>query len=243
MSETKLTVEQFARHIDQAYLKPTLKRNDVFMDIAHAQYNYASYCVMPCYLEDAYKAKELNLHDTVLSTVIGFPHGNVTTRDKLHEIRRCSKFNVREYDIVVNYSYVLSGEWGKVASSIKTMTRVCSEYGATTKIIFENCYLTERHIITLCEICSEVMPFGYVKTSTGFGTGGATINDVTIMRANTKPDLGVKASGGIASCFDALALIRAGATRIGTSNGEKMVAEYAKYLKEKEENIDNEPPF
>jgi deoxyribose-phosphate aldolase len=168
----------------------------------------------------------------VLSTVIGFPHGTVSLSDKLHEIKRSAKLGVVEFDAVINYSHVLSGKWRSVADSIKAMHNQCRESHGILKVIFETCYLNERQKITLCEICSEIMDIGYVKTSTGFGSGGATVEDIQLMRKHTAQHLGVKASGGIKTLKQLQELYLAGATRIGTSATKSILEEYV-----------DEPPF
>lgn len=237
---------EVASMIDQSYLKPTMKKQDILNGIRDSSLktNFASYCVVPCYLREVAEILASTGTTAALSTVIGFPHGNTTTRDKLNEIKRCSKYGVEEYDVVVNYSYVLSGEWGTVSSSIKELYKACQDQDAILKVIFENCYLTERHKITLCEICSEVMDYGFVKTSTGFGTSGATLEDVRLMREHTKEQLEVKAAGGIKSIYELMALYRAGATRFGSTNGPTLVAEFEEFLEQrKNKDEDNEPPF
>jgi deoxyribose-phosphate aldolase len=233
--------------IDHSILKPTTTREDALSELKYAlKAGVASVCIMPCYLNDANKIYQIFIQpiikgcDTVvykidvpvLSTVIGFPHGNVSLSDKIHEIKRASKLNVVEYDAVINYSHVLSGRWNAVAKEIKAMHEACREYSGVLKVIFETCYLNERQKINLCEICSEVMEIGYVKTSTGFGSGGATIEDVTLMRKHTSEHLGVKASGGIKTLRQLQDLKKAGATRIGTSATKSIIEEYI-----------DEPPF
>lgn len=216
--------------IDHSLLRPNLTEAQVVADVESVlPLNVASFCVMPCYLYqvkhilDFADKSEIN---TKLSTVIGFPHGNIHLENKIQEMEYCSEFNVKEYDVVINYSNVLSGNWTKVANEIKSFYDECEAQSALLKVIFETCYLQDRHIITLCELCADVMQNGgYVKTSTGFGSGGATAEHIKLMREYSK-HLGVKASGGVRTLAQVETMMACGATRVGATATLSIVREY-----------------
>ena len=155
------------------------------------------------------------------STVIGFPHGGHTTGMKVAELRQALVDGGAELDCVVNIGKVLSEDWDYVRHDLQAMSECTHQGGARIKVIFENCYLQDRHKIKLCEICGE-LGVDWVKTSTGYGTGGATIDDVKLMRKHAPPHVQVKAAGGVRTLdalleFRAVGATRAGATRTSTS--------------------------
>jgi len=157
-----------------------------------------------------------------VSTTIGFPHGCHTTAVKLAEARQALADGGQELDMVVNISKVLSGDWTYVREDVRAVIDVTHEAGQKVKVIFENCYLDDAQKIKLCEICSELNA-DWVKTSTGYGTGGATLADLELMRKCAAPHVQVKAAGGVRD-LDALLRVRAlGVTRCGATRTAAML--------------------
>jgi deoxyribose-phosphate aldolase len=209
------TYEQIAKMIDHSLLNPTLTWSDLEKGLQVARaYNTASACIMPYALKHC--AEFLAGSTVKPSTTIGFPHGLNTTRIKLAEAEQALDDGGLELDMVVNLSKVLSGDWAYVQAEIAAVVDTAHARQAKVKVIFENCYLQEMHKIKLCEICGEVNA-DWVKTSTGYGTGGATDADLVLMRKHSPPHVQVKAAGGVRT-LDRLLEVRAlGITRIGAT--------------------------
>ncbi len=157
---------------------------------------------------------------------IGFPLGQTTIAVKVFETRDAIANGADEIDYVVNLTAGKNGQWDLVKREMTEIVGACRERGVIVKVIFENCYLTDDEKIRLCEIASEVRP-DFIKTSTGFGTGGATFEDVALMRENVDPAVKVKAAGGIRDAETFLKMVELGAERIGTSAGVAIMAELA----------------
>ena len=222
------TYLQIAKMIDHSLLNPTLNETDLMagIDVARA-YDVASVCIMPTYLE---RCSELLAGTTVkASTTIGFPHGGHTTTVKVAEAVRALKDGGQELDMVVNISKVLSMDWTYVYDDIKAVVTVTHDQGQKVKVIFENCYLEDKHKLKLCEICSE-LGVDWVKTSTGYGTGGATDADLILMRKNTPPEVQVKAAGGVRSLDRLLEVREIGVTRVGASRTTTILDDCRKRL-------------
>ena len=221
--------EQIAKMIDHSLLNPTLNENDLVTGILVGRaYDVGSICIMPSYLK---LCAEL-LQDTTVnaSTTIGFPHGGHTTSIKVQEAIRALEDGGQELDMVVNISKVLSLDWFYVKEDIKAVLEVTHGKGQKIKVIFENCYLEDEHKLKLCEICSD-LGVDWVKTSTGYGTGGATDSDLILMRDNTPDTVQVKAAGGVRT-LDRLLEVRAiGVTRVGASRTVTILDECRKRLK------------
>ncbi len=209
------TYEEIAGMIDHSLLKPTLTEEELEAGCrVGLEYGVASVCIMPYYLRRC--AEILAGSDVRPSTTIGFPHGGHATAVKAAEARQAIADGGEELDMVVNISQVLSGNWDYVRDDIKAVLDIVRAEGKKLKVIFENCYLQDEHKVALCEICGE-LGVDWVKTSTGFGSGGATEQDVQLMRRHSPPHVQVKAAGGIRT-LDALLRFRTlGATRIGAS--------------------------
>lgn len=217
------TYLDIAKMIDHSLLNPTLTDEELEAGCALArQYDVASVCIKPYYLR---RCAELLAGSTVApSTVIGFPHGGHKTAIKVEEARQALADGGRELDMVVNIGKVLSGDWDYVRDDILAVTETAHAGGAILKVIFENCYLQDAHKIRLCEICGE-LGADFVKTSTGYGTGGATIADLQLMRKHSPPQVKVKAAGGVRT-LDALLEVRAaGASRCGATRTAAMLDE------------------
>jgi deoxyribose-phosphate aldolase len=210
------TYQDIAKMIDHSLLNPTLKDRELADGCRLAlQYDTASVCIMPYYLK---RCAEILRGSTVkASTTIGFPHGGHTTAIKVAEARQALADGGQELDMVVNISKVLSGDWDYVRADLAAVIDVTHGQGQKVKVIFENCYLDNEQKIKLCEICGQ-LGADWVKTSTGYGTGGATIEDLKLMRRHSPPGVQVKAAGGVRDLdklleVRALGVTRAGATR------------------------------
>ena len=209
------TYEDVAKMIDHSLLSPVLTDRQLEQDCQIAvDYNVASVCIMPYYL---WRCAEILKGSTVrASTTIGFPHGGHTTAVKLAEAKQALDDGGEELDMVVNISKVLSDDWDYVRAEIKAIVDLTHARNQKVKVIFENCFLDDRYKIKLCEICGE-SGADWVKTSTGYGSGGATIEDLKLMRKHSPDHVQVKAAGGIRD-LDALLEVRAlGVTRVGAS--------------------------
>jgi deoxyribose-phosphate aldolase len=215
------TYEDLAKMIDHSLLNPTLTRDDLERGIQLAlQYDVASVCIMPFYLKRC--AEALGGSRVNASTTIGFPHGGHTSAIKLAEAKQALTDGCQELDLVVNISKVLSGDWGYVREDIRGVIDTAHEAGQKVKVIFENCYLNEAQKIRLCEICGELRA-DCVKTSTGYGTGGATMEDLALMRRHSPANVQVKAAGGVRD-LDALLQVRAlGVSRVGATRTAAML--------------------
>lgn len=209
------TYEQIAKMIDHSLLNPTLNTGALEQGIQLAlAYDVASVCIMPYYLK---RCADLLAGSTVkASTTIGFPHGGHTTAIKVAEAERALADGGQELDMVVNISKVLSGDWDYVRADIQAVIDVTHAAGQKVKVIFENCYLNDEHKIALCRICGEVGA-DWVKTSTGYGSGGATLEDLKLMRAHSPAHVQVKAAGGVRTLDQLLAVRQVGATRCGAT--------------------------
>jgi deoxyribose-phosphate aldolase len=163
------------------------------------------------------------------STTIGFPHGGHTTAIKRAEAERAIAEGGEELDMVVNISQVLSGNWDYVRSDIKAVVDVAHAAGQKVKVIFENCYLKDEHKIQLCRICSELNA-DWVKTSTGYGSGGATHDDLKLMRQHAARHVQVKAAGGVRDLDALLAVRDLGVTRCGSTRTREMLDEVNRRL-------------
>ena len=209
--------------IDHSLLRPNLTVEDVRAgcDVAR-KYAVASVCVRPSDVDLARQLLEGS--GIALSTVIGFPHGTNTTAMKIAESMEAMDGGVVELDMVMNYSRLLSGDMDYVTQEIRAVVEPAHSRGAIVKVILENCYLTDELKVKACQIC-EAVGADFVKTSTGFGTSGATIDDIRLMRQTSGSQVKVKAAGGIRTLDAALAMRKAGADRIGATATQAIVEE------------------
>ncbi len=175
------------------------------------EYQTASVCIPPCYVK---RAKEFVRENLAICTVIGFPNGNMTTAAKVFETEDAVKNGADEIDMVINIGDVKNGDYDKVLGEIKAIKNACC--GKLLKVIIETCLLTEEEKIKMCEVVTN-SGADYIKTSTGFSTGGATFEDVALMRKYVGTHVKVKAAGGISTVADAEKFIELGAERLGTS--------------------------
>lgn len=219
---------EIAKLIDHSLLNPTLTAAELEAGCQLAvAYDVASVCIMPFALK---RCTELLRGSTVKpSTTIGFPHGGHTTAVKRAEAERALADGCAELDMVVNISQVLSRNWDYVREDIAAVIHVAHAAGQKVKVIFENCYLQTEHKIELCRICSD-LDADWVKTSTGFGTGGATHEDLRLMRQYSAEHVQVKAAGGIRD-FDSLLTVKAlGVSRCGASRTAEILDECRRRL-------------
>ncbi|MBD3175409.1 MAG: deoxyribose-phosphate aldolase [Armatimonadia bacterium] len=214
---------EVAKMIDHSLLNPTLTCQDLEDGCVLArEYDVASVCIMPYALR---RCAELLDGSTVApSTTIGFPQGGHATQVKRAEAIQAIDDGGQELDMVVNISKALSGDWAYVREDIHAVLLVTREAGQKLKVIFENCYLSDDQKIKLCEICGE-LGVDWVKTSTGYGSGGATHEDLKLMREHSPETVQVKAAGGIRT-LDALLQVRElGVTRVGASRTKDILDE------------------
>jgi deoxyribose-phosphate aldolase len=217
------TYADIAKMIDHALLLPTLTREALEAGLSQARsYGVASVCILPYYVPRALEA--LADSGVFTSTTVGFPHGGQARDVKVFEAQRALDDGAHELDMVVNVSQVLSGAFDYVRDEVSALVELCHARGRKLKLIFENAYLEERHKLKLCELAGELR-VDWVKTSTGFGPGGATLEDVTLMRRATPASVQVKASGGVRD-LDTLLSLRPFVTRIGTSSTRAILDEY-----------------
>lgn len=212
----------YAKMIDHTLLKPEASREQVKKLCQEAvEYGFHSVCVNSCYV--SFCADLLKDSDVKVCTVIGFPLGAMSSAGKAAEAAAAVKDGADELDMVVNVGMIKSGDWEYVRQDIEGVVEAAGS-SALVKVILETCLLTEDEKRRACRVCREAGA-AFVKTSTGFSTGGATAADVRLMRAEAGDSMGVKASGGIRSLKDAEEMADAGADRIGTSSGIAIVRE------------------
>jgi deoxyribose-phosphate aldolase len=222
------TYEDIAKMIDHSLLNPTIIQEDLEKGCRLAlEYNVASVCILPYYLK---RCAEILRGSTVrASTTIGFPHGGHTTAIKMAEAKQALADGGEELDMVVNISQVLSGGWTYVEEEVSAVTDVTHGAGRKIKVIFENCYLSRDQKIRLCEICGRI-GVDWVKTSTGYGTSGATMEDLKLMREHSPPHVQVKAAGGVRDLDTLLAVRALGVTRCGATRTREMLDECKRRL-------------
>lgn len=222
------TYEEIAKTIDHSLLPPALTDAQLEAGCRQAaEYGVASVCIMPYYLKRC--AEILRGSGVRASTTIGFPHGGHTTKIKLAETRQALEDGGEELDAVVNISKVRSGDWDYVRRELRDMIELVHDHGQKIKVIFENCYLSSEEIIALCEICGDLRA-DWIKTSTGFGSGGATVEHVKLMREHAPPWVQVKAAGGVRTLDALLEMRKLGATRVGASRTVEILEECKKRL-------------
>ena len=206
--------------IDHTALKPNTNKESILKLIAEAKtYAFASVCVNPCWVELAHQ--ELKNTDVKVCTVIGFPLGANTTEVKVFETKDVIEKGAQEIDMVINIAMLKDKEYDYVENEIHQIVEAAKDK-AIVKVIIEACLLTDEEKIKACEL-SQKAGADFVKTSTGFSTGGATVHDIALMRKTVGAEMGVKASGCVHTHEEALAMVEAGANRIGASAGVKLL--------------------
>ncbi len=209
------------KYIDHTYLKAFGTESDIIKLCNEAKtYQFKSVCVNPANVE--YAKRLLNGTGVLVCTVVGFPLGANTIEVKMLETLDAIKNGADEIDMVINIAKAKEGDFAYIEKEIKAV--VSAAGGRTVKVILETCYLTNDEIVRACH-ASKIAKANFVKTSTGFGTNGATVEHVSLMRETVGPDMGVKASGGVKNLADAEMMIQAGANRIGASSGVQIMKE------------------
>ncbi|OQY35089.1 MAG: deoxyribose-phosphate aldolase [Spirochaetaceae bacterium 4572_59] len=210
--------KELSKYIDHTLLKAAAKPEEIIKLCREAvDYNFASVCVNTCYT--ALATKNLKGSDVMTCVVVGFPLGAMTSESKAFETAQAVKDGANEVDMVINVGRMNAGDFDYVRDDIKAV--VDASGSANVKVILENCYLSKEEIAKACLLCEEAGA-DFVKTSTGFGPSGATVDDVALM-SKTVPSMQVKAAGGIRDRATALAMIEAGADRLGASAGIAIV--------------------
>jgi len=207
----------FGRHIDHTLLRPTGTGDDVRQLCTEAiEHGMSAVCVFPSYVA---QARELLKDSRIrIATVIAFPFGVTFTEIKEAEMRAVAGVGAGEADIVINIAALKSGDASYVEHEMQRLTEKARGLGVLTKFIIETAYLSHGEKLLICRIANRVRP-DFLKTSTGYGPSGATVEDVRLIRDNLLPEIQIKAAGGIRSYKDAQALLDAGASRLGTSSG------------------------
>ena len=201
-------------YVDLTNLKTTAKEEDIRELIERAvSLKTASVCIQPCFVKDAVRFSQGRV---AVCTVIGFPNGYQTTGTKIYEAKEACDNGASEIDMVININFVKSGRYDEGFDEIRLIAEAVHEKGALLKVIIETCDLTEDEKIRLCRIVSEAKA-DFIKTSTGFGSAGAKVEDIVLMRDNVSPDVRIKAAGGIRTVDSAREMIGSGASRIGAS--------------------------
>lgn len=233
-TQPAIGVTDLAGCIDHTLLRPGATGVDIDRLCDEAKsYGFAAVCVNPVRVERA--VSRLGQSKVLVASVVGFPLGASRSEIKLAETQRALDDGAREIDMVINIGRLIEGDVGYVADEIELLTAAAHRVGAITKVIIETALLTDDQKRIACELAVGAGA-DFVKTSTGFGGGGATVSDVALMRSVVGPTIGVKASGGIRTAADALNLLRAGATRLGTSAGPAIVTEFASGEDERQGN-------
>ncbi len=212
-----------AGFIDHTLLKPEASATQITQLCQEAiHFNFASVCINPSYVRLC--SQLLYGTEVTTCTVIGFPLGATTPEAKNFEAKQAINDGATEVDMVINIGALKSGDYGLAERDITMVTRTAHQHDALCKVIIETSKLTNEEKIVACEL-AKAAGADYVKTSTGFGGGGATVEDVALMRQVVGPDMGVKASGGVHNASEAKNMIAAGATRLGASAGVKIIRE------------------
>jgi deoxyribose-phosphate aldolase len=212
---------QIAHIIDHTLLAPDATPAQIDQLCRESlQYGFAAVCINPVYVKRA--AEQMRGSEVKVCTVIGFPLGAITTEEKVYETRQALVDGATEVDMVINIGALKGGDEALVERDIASVVKTAHHGGALCKVIIETALLSDEEKVRACRLSKEASA-DFVKTSTGFSKGGATVEDVTLMRQTVGPTMGVKAAGGIKTLEDAQRMIVAGATRIGASAGVRIV--------------------
>lgn len=224
LNSKTITRHQLGKVIDHSLLRPELTEQDVIDGCKlAARYDVATVCVKPCHVRLA--AEVLQGTDVKVSTVVGFPHGSNLTAIKVAEAQAAMDDGAVELDMVLNIGQLRSGKVDEVRLDIQAVCEAAHARGVKVKVIFENAYLDDEEKILACKL-SEAAGADWVKTSTGFSPGGATLEDLRLMRANVGPAVQVKAAGGVRTLDALLAVIDVGVTRCGATATAAILDEF-----------------
>lgn len=222
----QLTVADIAAMIDHSLLRPNLTETEFIEGVElSAKYKVATCSVVPFDVKRAVKMLEGS--GVPVSTVVAFPHGTVPTEVKVFEAQRSLEAGAIELDMVMAISHMMAGDYAYVETDIRAVAETAHAHGAELKVIFENCFLTKDMIVKACQI-SEAAGADFVKTSTGYGSAGATLEDIKLMRASVSPRMKVKAAGGIRTLDEFLQYRAAGTNRIATRGSQAILEEAAR---------------
>lgn len=214
----------FSKYFDHTILKADATRDEIIQLCKEAKkYNFASVCVNPCYIKLC--SEELKGSSVDVCTVVGFPLGSMTTEAKIFETQDAIKNNATEIDMVINIGKLKDKDYDYIRDEIILLKKACGE--KILKVIIETCLLTDDEKIKACELAKEAGA-DFVKTSTGMSKGGATKEDIALMRKTVGSRMGVKASGGIRNLEAANSMIEAGASRVGCSSTVNIIEDYIK---------------
>ena len=210
--------KEILSHVDHTQLKAFATWEDIKKLCDEAvEYQTASVCIPPCYIQ---RVKEAYGEQINICTVVGFPLGYSVTEAKIAETKKALEDGASEIDMVINISDVKNGDYAAVEKEIAALKEVVGD--KILKVIIETCYLTEEEKIAMCKAVTEAGA-DYIKTSTGFGTAGATLEDIRLFRENIGQDVKMKAAGGVKTVADMEAFLEAGCDRIGTSSAIKLI--------------------
>jgi len=230
MDNTKITAMDIAKMIDHSLLRPDMTRQEVIEGCQLAkEYDCATVCVKPCDVDIAMDV--LKDTDVLVTTVIGFPHGSTLTEVKVMEAKIALAQGCQELDMVLNFGRLKSGDYDLVENDIRAVCDIAHSFNVIVKVIFENFYLTDDEKINACQIC-ERAGADFIKTSTGYAGGGATIPDLKLMRSNCSEKIRIKAAGGVRTLDGALAVRAVGGVRFGATATKKIIEDAR--LREKE---------
>ncbi|WP_066500601.1 deoxyribose-phosphate aldolase [Abyssisolibacter fermentans] len=219
-------MNNFSKLFDHTNLKPFASEADMRKLCEEAiEFNFKTVAINNANIERC--SEFLKGTDVLVDAAVSFPLGQCTLDTKLFETRDAIIKGAGEVDYVINIAELKMGNYSYIEKEMKEIVKICREFNVTSKVIFENCYLTNEEKIVLCKIANEVKP-NFIKTSTGFGTSGATIEDVKLMRENTIEEIKIKAAGGVRTLDMVQKFVQAGASRIGTSAAVKIMEEYNK---------------
>ena len=219
-------MKPFNKYFDHTLLKADASETHI-LDLCRQamEHDFASVCVNGCNV--ALCADTLADSSVKVAAVVGFPLGAMSTSAKVFEASQAINDGASEIDTVINIGHLKEGKYTRIASELKQLADLCHSNGALLKVIIETCLLTDEEKVAACELVTD-SGADFIKTSTGFSTGGATEEDVKLMAANIGPDVKIKASGGIRTLDDANRFIKAGASRLGCSASVAIMAEYLK---------------
>jgi deoxyribose-phosphate aldolase len=218
----KVTKQQLASMIDHSLLKPNATLEELKKVCQEAvQYKFKVVCINPIFVADAVSL--LKGKDVLVCSVVGFPFGTHAPETKAFETAKVIQLGAREVDMVIRVGALKEGRDQEVIEDIRAVVQAAK--GCPIKVILETCYLTHEEKVCACRLCAEAGA-SFVKTSTGFASGGATVEDVKLMRETVGKSLGVKAAGGIRTLEDAIKMIEAGANRLGTSGSVAIIQRF-----------------
>ena len=221
-------MDKFSKYFDHTLLKPEATSQDVLKLLSEGvSLDVAAVCVNGSHVRSARRFVDASGADVKVAAVTGFPLGAMATNAKAYETQLALEDGADEIDLVMNIGQAKAGNWAYVEDEVYTIAEMCHESGAILKLIIETCLLTDAEIVRACE-SARTAGADFVKTSTGFSSGGATAEDVALMKKTVGDELQVKASGGIRTLDDAQAMIEAGADRLGCSATVSILEEYEK---------------